>query len=62
MARAGGAKRTEEFRGDTAALNQLPFFVERSSKHPRGLHRTYGVRAGGANAHLEEVESADRHD
>ena len=62
MARAGGAKRTKELCGDTAALNQLPFFVERSGKHPRGLHGAYGVGAGGPNAHLEQVKSADRHD
>ena len=52
----------KEFRGNAVALSQLPFFVERPGKHPRGLHRAYGVGAGGANAHLEQVKSADRHD
>ena len=61
MARAGGAKRTEELCCDTVALNQLHFFLKRSGKHPRGLHGTYGVGTGGTNAHLKQVKSADRH-
>ena len=63
MARAGGAKRTKELCGDTAALKpDFLFFVERPGKHPRGLHGAYGMGAGGPNAHLEQVKSADRHD
>ena len=60
VAPAGGAERAVEV-DLTARLRRAARRVERAHEPARRLHRADGVRAGGPDADLEQIEDADSH-
>ena len=58
---AGEGERAVEIDGDVRDVCELACRVERASEAQRGSHGTDGMRAGGADADLEELEEAGVH-
>ena len=61
VAVARGAERAEQLGAHPAHLLEQPVGPQALDEGVRGPHRSHGVRAGGADAHGEEVERADGH-
>jgi DNA-binding GntR family transcriptional regulator len=57
----GRPERPEELAADAGHLRQQRFVAEPGREGAGGPHGSDGVRAGGADTHLEQVEGADGH-
>ncbi|MCY1281509.1 hypothetical protein D9M70_303190 [compost metagenome] len=61
VADAGGRQRAVQAHLDARHLVQQPALAQRRGEQRRRAHRAHGVRAGGADTDLEQVEHADSH-
>jgi hypothetical protein len=61
VALAGGAQRSEQLDAQVRAALEQTVGLQAQCEQPRGPHRAHRVRAGRADADLEQVEGADGH-
>jgi hypothetical protein len=61
VAVTGGAERSEEFCPDRGGAGERAVFVQPGDEEAGGFHGPDGVGARRSDAHLEQVEDAERH-
>ncbi len=59
---ASKSERTVEIDDDVSRICQLLSIIERLDEAESGSHRTDGMRAGGTDADLEQLEEAGVHE